>query len=164
MNNFAHECCSCYIGLGTLTCSERATAQFEMEDEEIPPPLLDDNGQVVEQPQQPLHPVIPNLQAANPSMEAMRQELDAMRLSVATLVATATKTSAPSVSAGSMVARIQPFTGQDASVSAASWLASFRVKAYAKQLPAEHWVATALAALEDDPRSYVEQRLARLAE
>jgi len=147
-----------YVGLGTLSCSERATALFEMEDGELLG-LEDDEGQ--EQPPFPPVPATqPNLQDANPSMEAMCQELDAMRLSVATLVAIATKTS---VSAGSMVAPIQPFIGQDASVSAASWLASFKVKAYAKQLPARHWVATALAALEDDPRSYVEQKLARLA-
>ena len=80
-----------------------------MEDGEIPA-LEDDEGQE-QPPLQPQQPAQRNLQAGNPSMEAMRQELDAMRLSVATLVASATKPSAPSVSAGSMVAPIQPFTG-----------------------------------------------------
>ena len=123
---------------------------------------MPDDGPVVEDPG--LQTTQPNLNAANPMVEAMRQELDAMRVTVANMVASAHRSATSGQSAGNLVAPIQPFSGQDAAVSAASWLAGARVRFQARQLAKQHWVATAMASLEEDPRSYVEQRLAKLAE
>ena len=107
----------------------------------------------------------PEPPTTSPAMEAMRRELDAMRVSVASMVASANeKSSGHGVSANSLVAPVATFTGVDSTLSALDFLSEFRAKAAAKQLAKSLWVPTALAAMAPGPRSYVEEQFAALAE
>jgi len=103
----------------------------------------------------------PNLGAANPREEALRQQVEALQLTIKTMVASAA--ASPS-SHQLMIAPVRPFTGEEQGPSANDFASEFKAKAVAAELPRNKWVPIALATMGTTARTYCEQHLAKLAQ
>ena len=86
----------------------------------------EEGGIIQEEP----HISEPNLAAANPGEEALRQQVEALQLTIKAMAASAA--ASPS-SHQLMIAPVRPFTGEDQGPSANDFASEFKAKAVAAE-------------------------------
>ena len=128
-----------------------------MEDGETEPPALPmEEDLALEQP----HLSPPRLDAENPREEAMRQELDALKIEMRSIKESAAQ---PPVShvvpEPQLLHPVKEFTGKDPDYGVHELLSEVNAKATASALPKARWPAIALASMTPEIRKDVNQKL-----